>query len=119
MTNLSRVALAAMWLALFYVTLHAGQALGWDKAGDVFFGDMAHPWRAQFNVDFGFHLLVVAAWMAWHASSRWLGALFVVLAVLGGGVFTFLYLLVQSVRLRGNVAAVLLGRHYPGQGGTR
>lgn len=119
MTNLFRLALAAMWLALLYVTIAAGQALGWDKAGDVFFGDMAHPWRAQFNVDFGFHLLIVAAWMLWHARSRWWGALFAVLAVMGGGLFTFAYLLVRTIRLRGDIAAVLLGRHDHGAGAGR
>lgn len=112
MINLFRLALAVMWLGLLYVSIQAGQALGWDQAGDVFFGDMGHPWRAQFNIDFGFHLLLVAAWMAWHAQSRLLGLVFAVLSVMGGGVFTFAYLLIQSIRLRGNIPALLLGRHY-------
>lgn len=112
MMNLFRLALAAMWLVLLYVSVQAGQALGWDQVGDIFFGDMAHPWRAQFNIDFGFHLLLVAAWMAWHAHSRLLGAAFAVLAVMGGGLFTFAYLLVQTIRQHGNIAAVLMGRHY-------
>lgn len=112
MINLFRLVLAAMWLRLLYVTVHAGQTLGWDQAGDFFFGDMAHPWRAQFNTDFFFFLLLIAAWMVWHARSRALGVLFAVLSVMGGGLFTFAYLLLQSFRTNGNLAAVLLGRHY-------
>jgi hypothetical protein len=114
--NLFRLTLAAMWLRMLYVTVHAGQSLGWDKAGDFFFGDMAHPWRAQFNTDFLFMLLLVAAWMVWHAKSRALGAAFALLSVMGGCLFTFAYLLVQSVRTNGDIAAVLLGRHYRGEG---
>ena len=38
--NLFRLVLAIMWLRLLYVTVHAGQSLGWDQAGDFFFGDM-------------------------------------------------------------------------------
>ncbi|MEY4238992.1 MAG: hypothetical protein RL339_1593 [Pseudomonadota bacterium] len=112
MINLFRLALATMWLRLLYVTVHAGQTLGWDQAGDLFFGDMAHPWRAQFNTDFFFFLLLIAAWMVWHAKSRLLGTLFAALSVMGGGLFTFAYLLVQSFSTKGNLTAVLLGRHY-------
>lgn len=112
MINVFRLALAAMWLRLLYVTVHAGQVLGWDQAGAFFFGDLGHPWRAQFNTDFFFVLLLIAAWMLWHARSRLLGLAFAVLSVMGGGLFTFAYLLVQSFRTKGNIAAVLLGRHY-------
>jgi hypothetical protein len=31
--------------------------MGLAAAGHVFFGDFSHPWRAQFNGDFGMHLL--------------------------------------------------------------
>jgi hypothetical protein len=112
--TLFRAALVIAWLALGWITLQAGQQLGLDKAGDFFFGDMAHPWRAQFNVDFGFHLLLVAAWMIWSASNRALGLLFGLLAVTGGAMFTLAYLFVQTFRTDGNIKAVILGRHYQG-----
>lgn len=112
MINLFRLVLAGLWLRLLYVTVHAGQTLGWDKAGDFFFGDMAHPWRAQFNTDFFAMLLLVAVWMVWHAKSRALGVVFAVLSVMGGCLFTFAYLLVQSFRTNGNIPAILLGRHF-------
>jgi hypothetical protein len=109
--TLFRIILTAAWLALAWVTWHAVQLLGLDKAGDTFFADMAHPWRAQFNTDFGFHLLLVAAWIVWSNANRMFGLLFGLLAILGGGMFTLAYLLVQTIRCGGNMQAVLLGRH--------
>jgi uncharacterized integral membrane protein len=112
MINLFRIALAIGWLVMAWVTLQAGQQLGLDQAGDFFFGDMAHPWRAQFNIDFLLHLLLVGAWMIWSNANRALGLVFALLAVTGGAVFTFAYLLVRTVQTRGNLKQVLLGRHY-------
>lgn len=112
MVNLVRIALAIGWLAVAWFTYQAGQQLGLDKAGDFFFGDMAHPWRAQFNVDFLVHLLLIAVWMVWHNANRALGLLFALFAVTGGAVFTFAYLLGRSVQYKGNIKQVLLGRHY-------
>lgn len=112
MINLFRFALAAAWAVLLWVTVEAGRTLGFDKAGDFFIGDMAHPWRAQFNTDFSFFLLLVAAWMIWSARNRALGTLCAILSIVGGGLFTFAYLLVASYRTRGNLKAALLGRHF-------
>jgi hypothetical protein len=107
-----RIALALAVLVMAWLTFQAGQQLGLDKAGDFFFGDMAHPWRAQFNVDFLLHLLLVGAWMIWSNANRSLGVLFGLLAVTGGALFTFAYLLVRSVQTGGNIKAVILGCHY-------
>lgn len=112
MVNVFRAMLAVAWVILLWVTVSAGQQLGFDKAGDFFFGDMAHPWRAQFNTDFGFHLLLVAAWMVWSAKNRVLGILFGVLSIMGGGLFTFVYLLIASIKAHGDMRAVALGRHF-------
>lgn len=111
MIQLFRLALAAAWLLLLWVTIEAGRRLGFDKAGDFFIGDMAHPWRAQFNTDFSFFLLLVAAWMIWSARNRALGTLCAILSVIGGGLFTFAYLLIASYRTDGDIRAILLGRH--------
>lgn len=119
MIHLFRIALTALWLRLLIVTIHAGETLGWSSAGDTFFGDMTHPWRAQFNTDFFCLLLLIAAWMVWRAQSRLLGAVFAVLSVMGGCLFTFAYLLIQSFRTKGNLAALLLGRHYTEQRALR
>lgn len=112
MIHVFRSALAIAWLTVLIVTVRAVQQLGFDKAGDFFIGDMAHPWRAQFNTDFSFFLLLVAAWMVWSAKTRLVGLLCGVLSILGGGLFTFAYLLIASFRTNGDIKAVLLGRHH-------
>ena len=79
--------------------------------GNIFFTDFSHPWRAQFNTDFSIHLFLMAAWIAYREPRRLLGAMLAVLSVLGGGAISLLYILVASYRARGDVRALLLGRH--------
>ena len=112
MIHLFRLALAAAWLVLLWVTIQAVRKLGFDKAGDFFIGDMSHPWRAQFNTDFSFFLLLVAAWMFWSSKNHALGVVFALLSIVGGGLFTLPYLLIATFRTDGNMRAVLLGRHF-------
>jgi hypothetical protein len=112
MIQLFRLALTAAWLTLLWMTIQAAQTVGLDKAGYVFVGDMAHPWRAQFNADFSFFLLLVAAWLIWSARNRALGVCFAVLSIICGGLFTLAYLFIATFRTQGSIKAVLLGRHY-------
>lgn len=104
-----RVLLCIGWAALLIVTVQAVNALGADGAGQTFFGDLSHPWRAQFNTDFGLHLLLVAAWMVWRSKSLPVGLLCGLLAIFMGGLFTLAYLLVASIRAQGDMRKVLLG----------
>ena len=102
--------LAVAWLALLAVTVNSVEAMGVAAAGPVFFGDFGHPWRAQFGTDFGVHLLLIAAWMIYRAKT-WIGGLVCgALAVLMGGVFTLAFLMVITLRARGDMALVLTGR---------
>ena len=50
--------------------------------------------------------------MIWSAKDRVLRWAFAVLAIVGGSLFTFAYLLVASVRSRGDMRSVLLVRHF-------
>lgn len=112
MIQLFRLALAAAWLILLWVTVQAAKTLGLGKAGDFFVGDMAYPWRAQFNTDFSFFLLLVATWLVWSARNRAIGVCLAILSIVCGGLFTLAYLLIATFRTKGNIKAVLLGRHY-------
>ena len=102
---------ALFWAALAFLTVQAATALGLGAAGDFFFGDFAYPWRAQFNFDFAIHLLLVAAWMIWRAPNRIVGAVFGLLAINLGALFTLAFLMVAGWRARGDLRAVLLGRY--------
>lgn len=109
--KICKLVLAVAWLALVWVTAKAVTAMGAGAAGEMFFGDLAHPWRAQFNTDFGLHLLLVATWFAWRDRLLVRGLLFGLLAVLFGGVFTFAFIIVEMFRTKDDVRRVLLGAH--------
>jgi hypothetical protein len=102
--------LIAGWLLLFALTVRAVMALGL-AGGEVFLSDFAQPWRAQFNTDFTLYALPITAWVFWREAS-WLTGLLCALGTLAGGVFTLRYLLVASVRARGDLRCLLLGRHW-------
>lgn len=109
---LVRALLAIGWLVVALATLRAGNTLGLGVAGDIFFADLGHPWRGQFNLDFLGYLLLIAVWLVWSAANRALGILYGMLAILGGGLFTFAYLFVQTFRHDGSIVALVLGRHH-------
>ncbi|MCB0060303.1 MAG: hypothetical protein KDE45_24855 [Caldilineaceae bacterium] len=76
----------------------------------VFFGDMAAMgWPGQFNLDFMTFLLLAGLWVSWrhHFSAK--GIALGLVAVFGGMLFMSAYLLVHSVKTRGDIAALLLG----------
>lgn len=110
-TTLFRLLLCAGWAVLLLVSIRAVTAMGLGAESGVFIGDFAHPWRAQFNTDFSLHLLLAAAWMVYRARSWALGLVWAVLAINLGALFTLAYLLVVSIQARGDMRAVLLGRH--------
>jgi hypothetical protein len=107
--SIFRAALVVAWLVLVWVTVKAVAAMGANAAGAVFFGDMAHPWRAQFNIDFGWHLLLVAAWLTYRDRLLIRGLVFGLLAVMLGGVFTLAFLFVETFRTNGDMRRLLLG----------
>ena len=108
-TTIFRVFLAIGWALIFYVSVQALRRMGMGAAGNVFFGDFGHPWRAQFYTDFGLHLLLVAVWMVYRTRSLAVGLLCGVLAINLGGVFTLAYLIIASFRTQGDMRKLLLG----------
>lgn len=76
----------------------------------VFFGDMAKMgWPGQFNLDFMTLLMLSGLWVAWRHQFSASGIALGVLAVFGGMLFLSVYLLIHSVKTRGDVKALLLG----------
>lgn len=76
----------------------------------VFFGDMAKlGWPGQFNLDFMFMLAFSALWVSWRHAFTPLGLVLGLGAFLGGAPFLCVYLLVNSLLVRGDVRALLLG----------
>lgn len=99
-------------LCLVAITLYTAVTVsehGFDLL-PVFFGDMAKMgWPGQFNLDFMCFLALSAIWVAWRHGFSAGGLGLGLLAFFGGMLFLSLYLLVQTSRTRGDVAALLLG----------
>ena len=105
-----RAALLLGWLIVLLVTIHAsvaGGSNGWMAA----FADSLHqPWPAQFGTDFTVHLFLMASWLFVRARSWMWGVLWATLAIVGGSLFSLLFLFALSFRVRGDVRLFLLGR---------
>lgn len=114
--RLIRLILLALWLVVAWATFRAIHMMGTGSAGQFFMGDMAHPWRGQFNIDFAAHLVLMGLWLGLTATNKWLGPLIAMGAFVGGGCFSLAYLLVRSFGGDGSFAHLLLGRHHPAEG---
>ena len=78
----------------------------------VFLRDIASlTWAGQFDLDFMCHVAVSGLWVAYRHRFGTRGVLLGVCATVGGMLFLAPYLLVQSIRTRGDVAALLLGEN--------
>lgn len=108
-----RLLLVALWLTLAIYTgvVVAEQGLGLLP---IFFGDIAEvTWPGQFNLDFLCFLTLSALWTAWRNGFSGLGLLLAAFAFFGGAGFLLPYLLVLSIRARGDVRAVFIGSSQP------
>jgi hypothetical protein len=104
-----RVVLSIMFVVIVgytsVVIAHHGMGLF-----SVFFGDMAAmAWPGQFNLDFSCMLLLSGLWVSYRHRFSATGLLLALCAVVGGATFLSLYLFVESLRLKGDVTAILLG----------
>ena len=106
--TLLRMFLVVAWLVIAYVTVRAVSQLGL-AGGNIFFSDFNQPWRAQFNTDFGFHLLLMAGWIFYREKSPLAGALCGIGAVLLGGFFSMAYILIATIRAHGDMRVLLTG----------
>lgn len=82
---------------------------GWNLL-PVFFGDIAAMnWPGQFNLDFMGFLALSALWTAWRHHFSPTGLALAILAFFGGMGFLAIYLLITSLRARGDATILLLG----------
>lgn len=104
-----RAILIVGWVLVMWVSIHAVQAMGASASGDIFMRDFSHPWRAQFNTDFSFHLLLMALWILYREKRLIRGIPFAVLSILVGGAFSLAYILVATFAAKGDFRRLLLG----------
>lgn len=104
-----RALLVAIFLVLSGYTLVVASNHGLNLL-PVFFGDMAAMgWPGQFNLDFLCMLLLSGLWVSWRHQFSGVGLLLGIAAVFGGALFLSAYLLITSVRARGDIRTLLLG----------
>jgi hypothetical protein len=106
-----RAFLLVAWVIAAVTMVWGVTAMGMSAAGDVFIGDFAHPWRAQFNADFLAHLILMAAWIFYREPSPVGRYVCAPAAIFLGGAFSFLYIVVAATRAGGEPRKLLLGRH--------
>lgn len=105
-----RVLLVVLWLALLGYTavVAANHGLGLVP---VFFGDIARlGWPGQFNLDFMFMLVLLAAWTAWRNRFSAAGLGLALFALTLGSAFLLPYLLILSLQTGGDMRRVLIGQ---------
>jgi hypothetical protein len=104
-----RLLLIALWTGL---AAYTGVVVSQDGLGllPIFFGDIAEvAWPGQFNLDFLCFLALSALWTAWRSRFSPAGLLLALPAFFGGAGFLLPYLLILTLRARGDVRVVLLG----------
>jgi len=77
----------------------------------IFFGDMAKvEWPGQFNLDFMCMLSLSGLWISWRHKFSGIGIILGIIAFFGGALFLSAYLFVESLRVRGDMKALMFGQ---------
>lgn len=101
--------LGAVFVAIAGYTLVVASNHGMNLL-PVFFGDMAAmEWPGQFNLDFMCMLLLSGLWVSWRHQFSAAGLVLGLAAVFGGALFLSAYLLITSIRSKGDIRTLLLG----------
>ena len=108
------MAMFRIFLVVILLTLVCYTGIVISKYGinllPVFFGDMANlEWSGQFNLDFMFMLSLSGLWVSWRHQFSVSGIILGIGALFGGSLFLSLYLIIESIRVKGNMKALLLG----------
>ena len=104
-----RTLLVAMWLVVAAITAWALLRMGLAVGVETFFGDLSHPWRAQFYADLEVHLILIAGWILFRERSKSVGLAFAIATMLLGALFTLPYILVATIGAA-DARDVLIGR---------
>ena len=105
-----RTLLVLMFAVLTIYTALVIGTEGWNLLS-VFFADMAKmQWPGQFNLDFMLMLTLSGLWVAWRHQFSAAGLGLGVLAFFGGALFLSIYLLIQTLRAKGDMRVVLIGK---------
>lgn len=104
-----RVLCVGAFATTFLYTMAVGVNHGFNFA-PIFIGDVfAMNWAGQFNVDFSFHLLFSALWLAWRNKFSSQGIALGVFALVGGIHVLTGYLFIKSFQVQ-TIRELLTGK---------
>lgn len=104
-----RLMLVAMFVAILVYTAVTVTNHGINLF-PAFIGDLVKMgWPGQFNLDFAFMLLLGATWIAWRHGFTPAGLALGLCVTTLGTLFLSAYLLVASIRAKGDVRMMLIG----------
>ena len=111
---MNKMVLFRTFLIIIFLTLISYTGLVISKFGinlfPIFFGDiLKFEWPGQFNLDFTFMLSLSCLWVLWRHRFSGIGIVLGIGAMFGGSLFLSIYLLIESIRVNGNIKALLLG----------
>lgn len=108
--NLFRAGLAVYLVALVAYTAMVIAGHGWNLLA-VFFGDLLKvAWPGQFNLDFMGFLGLSGLWLAWRHHFTRAGIALGIVGFFGGMMVLAPYLILLTLRARGDLREVLLGK---------
>ncbi|MFK7885497.1 MAG: hypothetical protein AB8G16_01420 [Gammaproteobacteria bacterium] len=102
---ISGVILVVMAVYTSFVVMAHGLNFIPDYIGNI----VAMNWPGQFQMDFSGYLLISALWVGWRHKFSGAGLALALGALCGGMLFFAAYLLVISLKEKGDVAALVLG----------
>lgn len=107
-----KILLVAILCIVGFYTVRAIMMEGLAQSVIVYFTDFKYGWRAQTNSDFLCFLFLIAVWIVYREKSMARGLLLGYVEFMTGNLFLTVYLLYLAVSTKGNVAKMLLGKHY-------
>lgn len=105
-----RAYLIIAFVAMLYYTVIVASSFGMNILPIAFELVGSMTWPGQFTLDFATYLWLSALWVAWRHKFSAIGIILGLIASVGGMLFLAIYLLVESLRVNGDMKALVLGR---------
>ena len=110
--KLFRIYLVITFIALTIYTFWVGNKYGWNLL-PIFFSNISEmTWHGQFNFDFMTFLGLSAIWVIWRHQFSLVGIILGIIALFGGMMFLAPYIFYASVKAKGDIVKLLLGKEY-------
>jgi hypothetical protein len=104
-----QILLGIFFAGILTFTAAAVSKQGWNLV-PLFVNEItAMTWQGQFNFDFSCYLMLSALWILWRHEFSGMGFLLAGIASVAGILFFAPYLLIQSIKAKGDMIILLVG----------